>query len=61
MTLHKDQPTRKYLFGLIELGPREKQVQNVKWKWITWVFLIGAVLIVAGAITAAILNGISFF
>ena len=61
MTLHKDQPTKKYLFGLIELGPREKETQKVKWKWVTWLFFIVAVVVLAGAITAAILNHIAFF
>lgn len=61
MTLHKDQPTKKYLFGLIELGPRAKEDKVVRFPWLTWVFIIGAVVILAGAITWAIRSGIKFF
>jgi hypothetical protein len=61
MTLDKDRPTKKYLFGLIELGPREKEEKVVRFPWLTWVFIIVAVVVLAGAITYAIVNGIHFF
>ncbi|CAN5322237.1 hypothetical protein BH11ACT2_BH11ACT2_22770 [soil metagenome] len=61
MTLDKDRGTKKYLFGLIELGPREKEAKVVRYPWLTWLFIVVAVLVVAGAIAFAIINKISFF